>query len=77
MRKRRVAVLISGAGSNMAALIDAGLAPDTAFEVVLAVSNIANAGGLAVAGVLGLVFTGCSMAWRGGGTAARPGRPGR
>ena len=49
MRKRRVAVLISGAGSNMAALIDAGLAPDTAFEVVLVVSNIEDAGGLAVA----------------------------
>ena len=49
MRKRRVAVLISGAGSNMAALIDAGLAPDTAFEVVLVVSNIEEAGGLAVA----------------------------
>ena len=54
MRKRRVAVLISGAGSNMAALIDAGLAPDTAFEVVLAVSNIANAGGLAVAEAKGV-----------------------
>ena len=49
MRKRRVAVLISGAGSNMAALIDAGQAPDTAFEVVLVVSNIEEAGGLAVA----------------------------
>lgn len=49
MRKRRIAVLISGAGSNMAALIDAGQAPDTAFEVVLVVSNIEEAGGLAVA----------------------------
>ncbi|RYF88125.1 MAG: phosphoribosylglycinamide formyltransferase, partial [Caulobacteraceae bacterium] len=33
--KTRVAVLISGAGSNMAALIDAGQAPDSGYEVVL------------------------------------------
>lgn len=54
MKKRRVAVLISGAGSNMAALIDAGQAPDTAFEVVLVVSNIKEAGGLAVAEAKGI-----------------------
>ncbi|QYF85731.1 phosphoribosylglycinamide formyltransferase [Brevundimonas sp. PAMC22021] len=54
MRKRRVAVLISGAGSNMAALIDAGLAPEAAFEVVLVVSNIKGAGGLAVAEAKGV-----------------------
>lgn len=45
----RVAILISGAGSNMAALIDAGLPPDAPFEVVLVLSNQPEAGGLAVA----------------------------
>ena len=45
----RVAVLISGAGSNMAALIDAGQKPDSPFEVVLVLSNRPEAGGLAVA----------------------------
>ncbi len=50
----RVAVLISGAGSNMAALIDAAAAPDTPFEVVLVVSNKADAGGLAVAAAKGV-----------------------
>jgi len=45
----RVAVLISGAGSNMAALIDAGHAPDSGYEVVLVLSNIEGAGGLAIA----------------------------
>lgn len=45
----RVAVLISGAGSNMAALIDAGQAADAPYEVVLVLSNDPEAGGLAVA----------------------------
>ena len=47
--KTPVAVLISGAGSNMAALIDAGQAPDSPFEVVLVASNNPDAGGLDVA----------------------------
>jgi phosphoribosylglycinamide formyltransferase 1 len=50
----RVAVLISGAGSNMAALIDAGRAADASFEVVLVLSNRADAGGLAVAETKGI-----------------------
>lgn len=50
----RVAVLISGAGSNMAALIDAGHEPDAPFEVVLVLSNKAEAGGLAVAEAKGV-----------------------
>jgi len=50
----RVAVLISGAGSNMAALIDAGRAPDAPFEVVLVISNQPDAGGLAVAAAKGI-----------------------
>ena len=54
MIKRRVAVLISGAGSNMAALIDAGAAPDAPFEVTLVVSNVPDAGGLAVAEAKGV-----------------------
>ncbi|WP_305235104.1 phosphoribosylglycinamide formyltransferase [Rhodoferax sp.] len=44
-----MAVLISGAGSNMAALIDAAGLADAPFEVVLVLSNKADAGGLAVA----------------------------
>ena len=47
--RRRVAVLISGAGSNMAALIDAAGQSDAPFEVVLVLSNKPDAGGLAVA----------------------------
>ena len=35
----RVAVLISGTGSNMAALIDAGQAADSGYEVALVLSK--------------------------------------
>ena len=49
----RVAVLISGAGSNMAALVDAGQA-DGGYEVALVLSNIEGAGGLAVAAAKGV-----------------------
>jgi phosphoribosylglycinamide formyltransferase-1 len=52
--RARVAVLISGAGSNMAALIDAGQKADSAYEVVLVVSNVEDAGGLAVAAAKGV-----------------------
>ena len=45
----RAAVLISGAGSNMAALVDAARDPDCPFEVTLVLSNRPDAGGLAVA----------------------------
>jgi len=45
----RAAVLISGAGSNMAALIDAARDPDCPFEAALVLSNRPDAGGLAVA----------------------------
>jgi folate-dependent phosphoribosylglycinamide formyltransferase PurN len=44
--KTRVAVLISGSGSNMASLIAAGQAADAPFEVVVVVSNVANVAGL-------------------------------
>ena len=50
----RVAVLISGAGSNMAALSDAGQAADAPFEVALVLSNDPQAGGLAVARAKGV-----------------------
>ena len=52
--RARVAVLISGAGSNMAALIDAGAQADAPFEVVLVLSNDPEAGGLAVARAKGV-----------------------
>lgn len=54
MTKRRVAILISGRGSNMAALIEAAQASDYPAEIVLVVSNIAGAGGLATAESAGI-----------------------
>ncbi len=48
-RRKRVAVLISGRGSNMAALIEAAKAPDYPAEIVLVMSNVPDAGGLAIA----------------------------
>jgi len=50
----RVAVLISGAGSNMAALIDAGQAPESPYEVVRVLSNKPDAGGLNLARAKGV-----------------------
>jgi phosphoribosylglycinamide formyltransferase-1 len=44
--KRRVAILISGRGSNMAALIEAAGAADFPAEVVVVISNRADATGL-------------------------------
>jgi phosphoribosylglycinamide formyltransferase-1 len=44
--KRRVAILISGRGSNMAALIEAAKAADFPAEIALVISNRADAGGL-------------------------------
>lgn len=52
--RMRVAILISGAGSNMAALIDAARKPEAPFEVVLVLSNRADAAGLAVAEAKGV-----------------------
>lgn len=42
----RVAVLVSGRGSNLRALLDA---PQDAYEIVLVVSNVEDAAGLAIA----------------------------
>ncbi len=47
MTKKRVGVLISGRGSNLQALIDAGTAPDYPAEIVLVISNVPGAQGLA------------------------------
>ncbi len=47
MSRKRVAILISGRGSNMAALISAARAPDFPAEIVLVVSNNPEAPGLA------------------------------
>jgi phosphoribosylglycinamide formyltransferase-1 len=55
MNRTRVAVLISGRGSNMAALIDAAKHPDYPAEIVLVVSNVPDAGGLATASAAGIV----------------------
>jgi phosphoribosylglycinamide formyltransferase-1 len=44
--KRRVAILISGRGSNMAALIEAAKAGDFPAEIAVVISNRAEAGGL-------------------------------
>ena len=47
--KKRVAVLISGRGSNMMALVEAAKAPGFPAEIVLVLSNKADAAGLAFA----------------------------
>src|SRR5262245_29250816 len=49
MAKLRVGILISGRGSNMAALIEAARARDYPAEVVSVVSNVATAPGLETA----------------------------
>jgi phosphoribosylglycinamide formyltransferase-1 len=54
MPRKRVAVLISGRGSNMAALIDAAKAPGYPAEIALVVSNRPEAGGLATAQAAGI-----------------------
>lgn len=52
--KTRVAVLISGSGSNMASLIAAGQAADAPFEVAVVISNVADVAGLAKARAAGV-----------------------
>lgn len=48
---KRVAVLISGRGSNLGALMDAA---DASYQIVLVISNIASAGGLERAAAAGI-----------------------
>ena len=54
LAKRRVAILISGRGSNMTALIEAAQAKDFPAGIVVVISNIAGAGGLAKAAEAGI-----------------------
>lgn len=52
--KTKVAVLISGRGSNMEALVRAAKAPDCPFEIALVLANKPDAGGLATAAAEGI-----------------------
>jgi phosphoribosylglycinamide formyltransferase-1 len=52
--KRRVAILISGRGSNMAALIQAATAEEFPAEIAVVISNRADAGGLEKARATGI-----------------------
>src|SRR6202035_1361008 len=52
--KRRVAILISGRGSNMTALIEAARAHDFPAEIAVVISNKADADGLAKARAAGV-----------------------
>ena len=52
--KKRVAILISGRGSNMVSLIEAARAPDYPAEIVLVLSNRPDAAGLARAREAGI-----------------------
>ncbi len=53
--KPRVAVLISGRGSNMQALLEAAKAPDYPAEIVLVLSNKPEAAGLETARGFGVI----------------------
>ena len=52
--KRRVAILISGRGSNMTALVEAARPADFPAEIAVVISNRADAGGLEKATALGV-----------------------
>lgn len=54
MKRKRVAVLISGRGSNMAALIEAAKDKTYPAEIVTVISNRSDAGGLTVARANGI-----------------------
>jgi phosphoribosylglycinamide formyltransferase 1 len=55
--KKRVAILISGRGSNMASLLDAAAAPDYPATIALVLSNRPDAGGIARASEAGVATT--------------------
>lgn len=55
--RKRTAVLISGRGSNMQALIEAATRPRYPAEVVLVISNVSEAHGLVLAGSKGIPTT--------------------
>lgn len=54
LSKTKVAVLISGRGSNMEALVRAAQAEDCPFEIALVLANKPDAGGLATAEAAGI-----------------------
>ena len=54
MKRVKTAILISGRGSNMIALIEAAKAPDFPAEIALVISNVEGAGGLARAEAAGI-----------------------
>jgi phosphoribosylglycinamide formyltransferase-1 len=54
LNRKRTAVLISGRGSNLSALIEAARAPDYPAEIALVFSNVESAEGLAVARAAGI-----------------------
>lgn len=54
MARKRVAILISGRGSNMVSLIEAAKAPDYPAEIALVVSNRPGAAGLGAARAAGI-----------------------
>ena len=60
MAKLKIGVLISGRGSNMAALIEAAKQADYPAEIALVVSNVADAPGLAIAQRQGVPTAGIS-----------------
>jgi phosphoribosylglycinamide formyltransferase-1 len=57
MARKRVAVLISGRGSNMSALVEAAKAPTFPAEIALVLSNRPDAAGLAHARAAGIATT--------------------
>lgn len=54
MSRKRVAILISGRGSNMMALIDAAKAPSYPVDIAVVISNVADAAGLMAAKSAGI-----------------------
>jgi phosphoribosylglycinamide formyltransferase-1 len=52
--RKRLAVLLSGSGSNLQALIDAAKAPDYPAHIALVIANVANAYGLERAKAAGI-----------------------
>jgi len=64
MSRKRAAVLISGRGSNMAALIEAAAAADYPAEIALVVANHADAPGRRIAEAAGIADFDLSL-WQG------------
>ncbi len=52
--KAKIAIFISGSGTNMAAILYASRLPDAPFEVCLVASNVVDAGGLDLARLEGI-----------------------